>query len=98
MARVTADALILVFRVEMFPGSCRSPTVIPLLYRGLVSKLKPEVPKYYHGTYPGAVTGILRNGFKASCNHHFHEFTNAGGAGVYTHKENCLSTPQNGVA
>ena len=75
-----------------------SQTVIPLLYRGLVSKLKPEIPKYYHGTYPGAATGILRNGFKASHLESFHEFHNVGGPGVYTHKEDKLSTPQNSLA
>ena len=75
-----------------------SQTVIPLLYRGLVSKLKPEFTKYFHGTYPGAATGILRKGFKASSLEAFHEFHNAGGAGVYTHKANKLSTPQNGLA
>ena len=75
-----------------------SQTVIPLLYRGLVSKLKPEIPKYFHGTYPGAATGILRNGFKGSCVETLHEFHNGGGPGVYTYKENNLSTPQNVLA
>ena len=58
---------------------------IPLLYRGVVSKLNPQIPKYYHGTYPGAATAILRNGFKASHLESLHEFHNVGGHGVYTH-------------
>ena len=82
----------------MLIGSRRSVRVIPLLYRGLVSKLKPEFTKYFHGTYPGAATGILRKGFESSCEEALHEFHDVGGAGVYTHKANKLSTPQNGLA
>ena len=82
----------------MLIGSRRSVRVIPLLYRGLVSKLNPRIPKYYHGTYPGAAAAILRNGFKASHVESLHEFHNVGGHGVYTHMENNLSTPQNGLA
>ena len=75
-----------------------SHTVIPSLYRGFVVPVKPHIPKYYHGTYPGAVTGILRNGFKSSSVETLHEFHNGGGPGVYTYKENNLSTPQNVLA
>ena len=75
-----------------------SHAVIPPLYRGLVVPVKPQSPKYYHGTYPGAATSILRNGFKGSRMETLHEFHDGGGPGVYTYMENNLSTPQNGLA
>ena len=75
-----------------------SNAVIPPLYRGLVVPVKPQSPKYYHGSYPGAVTGILRKGFMGSRVETLHEFHDCGGPGVYTYKENNLSTPQNVLA
>ena len=83
--------------LDLVAGHVVSQTVIPLPYCGLVSKLNSDMPKYYHGTYPGAAKGILRNGFKASHDHALHEFHDRGGPGVYTYKENGLSTPQNGL-